>query len=117
MKFDFYNYKALVTRIIDGDTVAATIQFGLELQSNKQILRLKGINAPELKGETKNQAIASREYLSSLILNKEVAITTYKPRPKDKYGRYLAEIFLLDTGQSVNKMLIEGGYAEEYEPS
>ena len=58
MQLSLYNYKGTVTRIIDGDTISATIQVGLDVQLNNQILRLKGINAPEMKGETRESAIA-----------------------------------------------------------
>lgn len=92
------------------------INLGLNVQLQKQVLRLKGINAPEMKGETRESAIASRNYLSSLVLDKDVIIATYKSRSKDKYGRYLAEIWLLDRGdRSVNQMLVDGGFAVKYE--
>ena len=113
---ELYNYRGKITRIIDGDTLEISLDLGLDVQLQKQILRLKGINAPEMKGESRESAIASRNYLSSLVLDKDVIISTYKSRNKDKYGRYLAEVWLLDRGdRSVNQMLIDGGFAVKYE--
>lgn len=111
-----YNYKATVIRVVDGDTIRAKIDVGLDAQLNNQILRLKGINAPEMHGEAKDKGMISRDYLTSLISNKDVIITTYKSRTKDKYGRYLAEIFLPDSTQSVNQKLLDGGFAIFYDP-
>ena len=113
---DLYNYRGKITRVIDGDTLELNIDLGLNVQLQKQILRLKGINAPEMRGESRESAIASRNYLSSLVLDKDVIIATYKSRNKDKYGRYLAEVWLLDRGdRSVNQMLVDGGFAVKYE--
>lgn len=113
---ELYNYRGKITRVIDGDTVQVAVDVGLDIQLNNQILRLKGINAPEMRGESRESAIASRNYLSSLVLDKDVIISTYKSRNKDKYGRYIAEVWLLDRGdKSVNQMLLDAGFAVKYE--
>ena len=41
-----YTYKAKCTRVVDGDTIDASIDLGFDITINKRI-RLAGINAPE----------------------------------------------------------------------
>lgn len=88
-----YHYKALITSVYDGDTVTATLDLGLFIKKEKVKIRLSGINAPELRGETLEQGRKSRDFLRSLILNKEVIIQTIKDG-KGKYGRYIAKVWL-----------------------
>ncbi len=42
-----YQYKAKITRIIDGDTVDCDIDLGFKVILGKQRTRLNGINKPE----------------------------------------------------------------------
>lgn len=51
----------------------------------------------------------SRDRLRERILNKEITIRTYKDS-KEKYGRYLAEIFIGE--ESINEWLIVEKLAE-----
>lgn len=72
-------------------------------------IRLAGLNAPELTShdpDEKEAALKARDYLSSLILNK---IVTVACDDFDKYGQLLGTIYC--DGLSVNKMLLDGGYA------
>ena len=102
-----YHYKALITSVVDGDTATADIDLGWSVIVKSQRLRLIGINAPEMKLPDNTSAIAARDYLSSLILNKEVLIATHKDR-KEKYGRFLAEIWLQEGDEkSVNQMMLD----------
>ena len=41
-----YRYKAILTRIVNGDTVDVKIDLGFDISTKKRI-RLAGINAPE----------------------------------------------------------------------
>ena len=106
-----YTYKAIVLDVYDGDTCTVDIDLGFGIWMKKQKLRLYGINTPELTGEQKQDGIKIRDYLSSLILGKEIIIQTQKDKA-EKYGRWLATIWL--DGVNLNKKLIEEGYAREY---
>ena len=44
-----YRYKATIKRIINGDTLVVDIELGLGIDARKKHIRLKGINAPEIK--------------------------------------------------------------------
>ena len=106
-----YIYSAFVTSVYDGDTITVDIDLGFGFSFNKMKIRLIGINTPELKGEDKVKGILARDYLRSLILNKEVFIETFKDE-KEKYGRYLAIIHLDDV--NINEKLISEGYAVKF---
>jgi micrococcal nuclease len=87
----------ICTAVIDGDT------FILE---NGEIVRLIGIDAPELSQPGGDK---SRKYLTRLILNKGVTLKTgYEDR--DKYSRLLRFVYINDT--CINEEMIKQGYAE-----
>ena len=87
-----YNYKAIITEVVDGDTVTARVDLGFGIERTDRF-RLYGINAPEMKLDTKIAGEASKARLAELVLNKQVVISTYKDK-REKYGRYLATIFI-----------------------
>jgi len=105
---NLYYYKAKIVSVYDGDTVTADIDLGFKTWVKGEKLRLYGINAPELRGEEREEGLKSRDYLRGLILGKEVLIKTRKDK-RGKYGRYLAEIIL--DGVNINDKLVEDGYA------
>ena len=78
-------------------------------------LRLYGIDAPELTGPTKVAGEASKHALTEKIDGKRVHICTITDRSgaddQDKYGRYLARIWLDD--ENINEWLVENGFATE----
>lgn len=106
-----YWYKARVTAVYDGDSITAEIDLGCYTFIHDEKVRLKGINTPELRGETLEAGIAARDALRGLILGREVIINTYLDRG-DKYGRLLGVIYA--EGVNVNQWLVMNGYAVEY---
>ncbi|HNB53250.1 MAG TPA: thermonuclease family protein [Anaerolineales bacterium] len=119
MNENLYHYRALITDVYDGDTCTANIDLGLNTWIHGEKLRLYRINAPELRGEERPAGLRSRDFFRALIEGKEVTIQTIKDR-KEKYGRYLAEIWFKDeTGiwQNVNDLMVSNGHAhyQDYE--
>jgi micrococcal nuclease len=106
-----YTYEAKITKVTDGDTVHADINLGFGIVLTNTVLRLYGINAPELKGESAIKGQESKNRLAELVLNKTVTIKTFKDK-KEKYGRLLAQIWLDNI--SVNEVLISEGFAQIY---
>ena len=106
-----YIYKAYVTSVYDADTIIVKIDLGFGFSFDKLKIRLYGINAPEMRGEERNEGIISRDYLRELILDKEIYLETYKDE-KGKYGRYLGTIYLNE--ENINEKLIKEGYAKIY---
>lgn len=69
-------YSAMVTRVIDGDTVDCSIDLGFEV-SIKTRFRLYGINAPETRTTDlteKQLGYDARDFLDVAVLNKPVIL-------------------------------------------
>lgn len=114
MQSNLFHYKALITDVYDGDTCTADIDLGFGIWIRGEKLRLHRINAPEIVGASKLKGRESQKFLHSLIGKKEVTLETIKDK-KEKYGRFLAEIWIVDKEgmrMNVNDLMVEKGYAE-----
>lgn len=100
---------AKVLRVIDGDTVDVAIDLGFHITKTER-LRLLGIDAPEMKGATREAGLAAQKFLEVLIGGEAVIVETVRDRT-DKYGRYLATLWVEET--CVNATMIETGHAVE----
>lgn len=108
-----YHYKMTVIRVVDGDTVYGDVDLGFNIGNKKMEFRLAKINTPEIKGATREAGLTSKNYVEEKIMGKEVIIVTKKDT-KEKYGRYLAEVFYKDeTGSyvSLNDELVQKNLA------
>lgn len=120
MNRDKYVYPAEILRVIDGDTVEARLDcgdlgFNLVLYTT-QILRLHGINAPEVRGSQREQGLAATAHLKQLIdLYQPLVVETIKDK-QGKYGRYLAILRTanpsnLKSPLSLNQQMVTDGHA------
>jgi micrococcal nuclease len=107
-----FEYRAIVTKVYDGDTVTVDIDLGFGVWVKKQKLRLLGINAPEVRGASRPEGLKSRDALRAKILGKEIIIKTQKDK-KGKYGRWLATIYD-ESNESINEWLLNENYAKRY---
>jgi micrococcal nuclease len=97
-----YEYAAVVTRVVDGDTVDARVDLGFGISFTERF-RLSGINAPETRTRDKTEKVAglrSKDFLEralgmGFIRRPQMMVRTSKDR-KGKYGRYLAELILVE---------------------
>jgi len=104
-----YEYHAVVRSVYDADTIRADIDLGCKVWLRDEPLRLWGINAPEVRGDERQQGIKARDWLRErLPEGKEITIKTHKDT-KGKYGRWLATLFL--DGVNLNAALVEYGHA------
>jgi micrococcal nuclease len=106
-----YTYEATITKVTDGDTVHADINLGFNVILRDQVLRLLGINAPEMKGPTSEAGKTSQKRLEEIVVGKRVTLKTHKDK-REKYGRLLAEIWIDNV--NVNQQLISEGLAKSY---
>lgn len=106
--------EAKVQRVVDGDTLAVTAHIWVK-QSVETLVRIAGIDTPELKGACKaekTKAKAAKDYLEGLF--KKTHDVRLKNVKTDKYGgRVVADVHLPD-GRSVAKLLIKSGHARPY---
>ena len=112
-----YEYRARITRVIDGDTVEAEIDLGFHVTLTVT-LRLAGINAPETRGKERPRGLAATRYLESLLddLAGDMRVLTVRTRKDvtEKYGRYLAfRLFTsqVDADRKAHLVRLEGGPA------
>jgi endonuclease YncB( thermonuclease family) len=108
-----FEYHAIVVSIHDADTIRANIKLGFSIWTDYKPIRLSGIDAPEL-GTPEGRL--ARDFLRWLIpLDSEVILITPND-DADKYGRYLADIYIpTEPIESVNAMLVRLGYARPYD--
>lgn len=104
-----YEYMATVNRVIDGDSIEVTIDLGFSIQWNTPV-RLYGINAAETNSTDPAEratAMLAKQWLTEQVNGKVVRLQSVKP--KDKYGRYLAEVWLTSGMQtrSVNDQMVK----------
>lgn len=95
-----YAYKAVCTRVIDGDTIELNVDLGFNI---RHIIRgrLFNVNAPELfSGINRETGRIAKEHVETLVLNKELYVTTYKD--KMSFNRWIVEVTDLD-GNSINE--------------
>ena len=102
-----YEYVATVIDVYDGDTITVQIDLGFSIHIVEKI-RLARVNAPELKGETKDEGVRSRDWLKSQLYLRDIVIRTDKDK-KGKYGRYIGEIIV--DGTNINDELVKQGFA------
>lgn len=104
-------YRAVIERVVDGDTVHAMVSLGLDEYAYRMI-RLRGVNAPELFSgppEERKRGAAARDFLAALIPpGTRCRIAT--ERDVTTFGRYVADLELED-GRDVGAALIEAGHA------
>ena len=109
---DAFVYQAELERVVDGDTVAVTLDLGFDVKLHKQRVRLHGIDTPESRTRNlaeKKLGLAAKERL------KELCVGRFKVKSlgKGKYGRVLGIPYTED-GQDICQLLIDEGHAVEY---
>lgn len=108
---DLYKYSGKCIYCEDGDTTKIAVEVGFRVTVTV-IVRLAGINSPELKSKDPEQAKKAKEskaFLESLILNQTVYFDSKK---LDNYGRSIAEIYRGIEGEaSINTIMIANGMA------
>lgn len=111
-----YEYRATVVRVIDGDTVDLQIDVGFKMTAIQRC-RLLRINAPEMKGETREAGERSKSYLQSLLTLRQRDTLLVRTEKDDAFGRYLAELLVTEddgTVLNVNQAMLDSGHAAEY---
>jgi len=109
-----YTYACTIDRVVDGDTIIVDADLGLRAHLTMPV-RVYGMNAPE--HGTPAGAIATAAASALLPPGSNVTIRTHKATANqgfEKFGRWLAEIFLPD-GRSFAEVMIAAGNAVFYD--
>ncbi len=98
---------ASVQTIVDGDTVRLT---------NRKLVRLIGINTPEIGYEgavSEPLAHTARQFLTELLNSHQRIALVYEADTQDRHGRWLAHVFVRDDDSWLNaqQLILENGLA------
>lgn len=118
VEYKFPLQEGYVIKVYDGDTI--TIAYRLPYKGSplyRSSVRLKGIDAPEMKGkgvgeEEKAASIVARDYLQNLVLRKWVRLENVEV---EKYGRILADVYCYEKNVCVNNLMLEQRLAVAYD--
>lgn len=109
-------YDAVLTRVIDGDTVAFQANWLPDPLKKELSIRVFGVDTPE-KGFRAKCPQEDQRGQAATAFTKQVANAAQKRQillmDWDKYGGRVLGDVLLD-GKSLRMMLIQNGYAREY---
>jgi micrococcal nuclease len=116
-KSKLYHYAAKVTRVYDGDTITVDIDLGMGLWRNGQTIRFWKVNTPEVRGASRSEGLAVRDFVRDLVLGKTILLRTILDKRgvdrTGKFGRLLGEILVADDEGNVinvNDLLLEKGF-------
>lgn len=90
---ELYTYKAIVVRVLDGDTAELIIDLGFTVKW-KSTCRFYGINTAELNSKDENERIlanAAKDFTKQYL--NEGSVVLIKSKQLDKYGRPLVDIY------------------------
>ncbi len=116
-----YRYAAQYRSNYDGDTIRVDINLGFGIWARNQVIRLYGVNTPELRGgtdTTKEHGRMAKEFVQKMLEDHELVLETKKDK-KGKYGRWLGIIWVRYADEklewvSLNESLLTEGYSKEY---
>ncbi len=117
-----YNYKCIINRIIDGDTVDVDIDLGFDFWLRNQRIRLAGIDAPETRTRDLNEkarGMLSKEFVESvLVVNQTAILRTTEYNNTGKYGRIIGDFEVynpkINSWEMLTAMMLTEGYAVPY---
>jgi endonuclease YncB( thermonuclease family) len=100
-------------RVIDGDTILVRYTCPACRISFEKRVRLAEIDAAELDGPERGQALLAREQLAGLLTGRNIWIVPFR-RGEDCYGRIRARVFT-DEGD-VSRLMIDRFKTPLYKP-
>lgn len=118
MRNPFFTYRARLDRVIDGDTIDIHLDLGFRMRHSARV-RLAGVDTHEVYGVDHESEEYQRGKTESLFVAEWFRITHESHDAEDdwpllvstmndetgKYGRYIAEIYRRDTGESLSDAL------------
>jgi micrococcal nuclease len=129
-----YQYRAVIKKVVDGDTLEIDIDLGLLVWIHGEKIRLLGVNTPEVYGVKKGspewfEGNKASTFVKAVLKEQDDVIVETVKDKKEKYGRYLAVVYIkidesylaglsgirnIGNYYCLNDILIEKGFAEKY---
>lgn len=112
-------YRAEVVRVKDGDTIEVNVDLGFSVWLHGEAMRLLRVYAPETfrpKDATEKEAgLKVKAFLLARLTPGEAITIETKKDGRDKYGRYLVEVW--DSDGSVNQAILDFMIANNIKPN
>lgn len=109
-----YSYKIELVRVIDGDTIDASVDLGFGLSILRRI-RLYGIDTPETRTrdlDEKAAGLKAKEWLANRLKSAtKLSVTTLKDK-EGKYGRLIGVLYADNV--NIQKTMLSLGLAKKY---
>tara|TARA_R110000764_G_C11013212_1_gene383485 strand:+ start:1936 stop:2346 length:411 start_codon:yes stop_codon:yes gene_type:complete len=100
-----YDYNFKLSRVIDGDTIVGHIDLGFGVVLKDRVIRLHGINTPELRSKNLSEKILAqkaKQFVIDTLKGKDICLMSIRDK-KGSFGRILGNIYFKDAA----------GYEEE----
>ncbi len=115
-----YEYNAIVTHVVDGDTYDLWVDVGFDT-ARKVRVRLKDFDTPEVYHAScpaeREHGKQAKQFVAELILGKKVLIKTHKDSKgrerRGSFRRWLADVYLYPDMVSLADKLRENGFAKK----
>ena len=114
-------FPAKIVKVVDGDTVDLVLDTGLHTTRTERC-RLLGVNAPEMKGNSRLEGEASRLWVVQWFQDAaafqstpdqiEWPLLVETLKDPDVFGRYLVTIYRKADGSNLNYQIVESGFAK-----
>jgi micrococcal nuclease len=120
-----FEWRAKCWKVHDGDTIYVTIDRGFE-EWSRQRLRLLGVNAPEIRGASREAGDAATAFLQGVIDSWQTEADGEWPlyirtEKGDSFGRWLATVYrasdferLGTDAKSLTDLLLESDHGVVY---
>lgn len=93
-----FEYKAIITNVVDGDTFDMDIDLGFHIHIHERV-RLLDVDTPEKFGKEKELGLRVKQYATHYFLGKEVIIKSEKSdiaADTDSFGRWLVRVTVIE---------------------
>jgi len=116
-----YEYKCIINRVVDGDTVDVSIDLGFGVWLKNERVRIVGIDAPETRTRDlseKEKGLETKHYVEKML---PVGSVQYLRSDgfNGKYGRILGDFLVYDSVNDavgrLSEVLLREGLANVYE--
>lgn len=109
-----YEYKAIIKKVYDGDTVIIDIDLGFHIWIRDQSVRVEGINTPEIRTKNlleKEVGYLVRDYVGNILKVDEEVVFLSK-EIEGKFGRLLGDFQI--NNKKLTDVLLEKQFALPY---
>jgi len=116
-----YEYRAIVKKVVDGDTADVDIDLGFDVVLVNQRIRCYGIDTPESRTSNKEEKVyglAAKNFVKNFLKVGKPCILRTRKDATGKFGRILGEFVIYDSKtdsqMTLNDLMIREHHAVAY---